>query len=125
MAGPAPDENVLLVAEEECQKIARGVRAVLAASRAIDTLDRERHPEAFGDAPWLAVFDDQDLAAFVDEMGGAILGVLGSIAGPLDRLYTLGQGWRTTATVLADPVSREVLLGPHNANDFIEVQRPV
>ena len=94
------------------------------ARKAIGSPEHERHTTAFGDAPWLTVFDDDDLATFVAETESAILDVLRSRAGPLDRLRTLAEGWRTTATALSDPVSREILLGRHDPDDFVEVPRP-
>ncbi|HVX23555.1 MAG TPA: hypothetical protein VHB02_19590 [Acidimicrobiales bacterium] len=118
------DDGLVLLAEEQYEEIVRWIRAVLVASRAIGMPEAERQPGAFGDSPWLAVFDDEDLTTFVEEMGKAIFDVLGSTAGTVDGLRTVGQEWRTTATVLADPVSREVLLGRHDVDDFIEISRP-
>lgn len=118
----ASGDVLVLLAQRQFDEIARWIRAVLDASRALASPGAERRPEDFGDAPWLAVLDDEDLTTFVDEIQPAILDAVASgRAGDLDAL---GDEWRSTATVLADPVSREILLGPHDPDDFVEVPRP-
>lgn len=120
----ADGDNLVLFAEQQYDELTRWARAVLVTIRALQKSQADRRPDDFGDTPWLAVFDDEDLTTFVAEVGNAILIAIGTGAHTVDDLHTLGRDWETTANVIADPLSREILLGHHNADDFIEVSRP-
>jgi hypothetical protein len=76
----------------------------------------------FGEWPWLRVFDAEDLQEFIRELREALI-----VAGREESAALL-QGtlhrWRVTAESLDDPLRRSVLLGPHRAEDFVEVTRP-
>lgn len=76
----------------------------------------------FGDQEWLAVFDDDDLATFAEELGAALL--VASRQRSTDELHRIVSEWRVTADALADPERRELLLSRHDEADFVEVQRP-
>jgi len=55
-------------------------------------------------------------------MQSALLSAL--VSGSVHEVLSLGREWETTATVLADPQNREMLLGRPTADDFVEVSRP-
>lgn len=82
----------------------------------------DRSPTDFGKHAWLQVFDDDDLATFVGELGEALLAAArqGSSA-DLDKLV---DDWRVTAEALSDDDRRDVLLGHPEDSDFVEVARP-
>jgi hypothetical protein len=77
---------------------------------------------AYGDWPWLRVFDAEDLREFTRELREALI-----IAGREESAALIDdtlQRWRVTAESLDDPLRRSVLLGPHLPEDFVEVSRP-
>lgn len=76
----------------------------------------------YGEWPWLENFDDEDLQEFIHE-------ILELLTAPTDeasemRLEEMLQAWRLTAEELADPVRREILLGTHSGDDFVEAVPP-
>lgn len=82
----------------------------------------ERTPRDFGDLTWLRHFDDEDLETFLTEVRAAV-----SVAyhdDDLTEFQQLVRDWRVTASELADPARREVLLGGFEADDFVDVARP-
>jgi hypothetical protein len=68
--------------------------------------------------PWLAVFDEDDLAAFFSELRAAML------AGDTAAAEACMRAWRMTAGALSDPETRAVLTSPLDGADFSEVPRP-
>lgn len=73
-------------------------------------------------APWLAVFDADDRAAFFRELRFAVSAAeeTGDAAG----VETCLHAWRVTAGALSDPETRAVLTLPLDGADFGEVPRP-
>lgn len=82
----------------------------------------DRAAADFDEQPWLAVFSDEDLAAFVTELRDALL--VAAREGSSGVLEGLIHDWRVTAAVLADDERREILLGHYDQSDFVEVARP-
>jgi hypothetical protein len=75
-----------------------------------------------GDWAWLAVFDENDLGEFLEEMREAFLSASRDES-PTAVEETL-EAWRVTAEALSDPARRDVLLGEPRIDDFVEVTRP-
>lgn len=96
---------------------------LLAVERTLAEPASTRSGEAdYGEWDWLRVFDDEDLSEFVSEAREALLAVFREASTlPIDKTI---ERWRITAGVLADPVRREVLLGTHSEEDFIEIEPP-
>ncbi len=82
----------------------------------------ERTVDDFGELEWLAVFNDDDLATFAQELGAALLAA--TREGSAEELHRIVADWRVTAEVLSDPERRAILLDGHGDSDFVEVQRP-
>ena len=87
-------------------------------------LRRSELPRAaeLGELAWLRSFERGDLEEFVSELHDAL------IAANADEdtvaLDDCIHGWRTTARQLEDPLRREVLLGPHVPEDYVEASEP-
>jgi len=75
-----------------------------------------------GDLAWLRVFDLEDLREFVDELHESL--VTAHADRTIDSLNECINAWRVTARQLEDPLRRRVLLGPHEPENFEEVERP-
>jgi hypothetical protein len=83
---------------------------------------RELVPADYGEWTWLRVFDEVDRATFIEEMHDAL--IVAAREESAELLEETLDRWRTTARVLDDPLRREVLLGTHRDEDFVEVHRP-
>jgi hypothetical protein len=75
-----------------------------------------------GELAWLRVFGLDDLSEFTGELNDAL--VTAHADRSADSLKDCVNAWRVTARQLADPLRQEVLLGTHDAQDFVETQRP-
>lgn len=74
---------------------------------------------ALGDLAWLRVFNRQDLLEFRDELYEVLIAAISDEATPaLDECV---QAWKVTARQLQDPLRRAVLVGAHEANEYVEV----
>ncbi len=74
-----------------------------------------------GPLAWLAAFDEDDRAAFFEELRDAL-----SIAEATSDSTSVGaclKEWRTTTPALSDPLRREILMGS-GSDDYAEVSRP-
>jgi hypothetical protein len=71
---------------------------------------------------WLAVFDDDDRAAFFAEIRVALEDA--EAAGDAAAIETCLHAWQVTAEAMSGPVAREVLTRPAGEGDFKEVPRP-
>jgi hypothetical protein len=76
-------------------------------------------PSALGDLAWLRVFGRRDLVEFRDELHEVLIAAISD--GSPAALEECIQAWRVTARQLEDPLRKSVLIGQHDANDFVEV----
>jgi hypothetical protein len=76
----------------------------------------------YGDWPWLATLDVEELNEFVSTLREAI--IVSEREGVVSTLEELLRRWRVTAQALDDPLRRRVLLGTPRDEDFVEVSRP-
>lgn len=104
-----------VVAHDELLSAAR---AFLAAQLAVE--NRATRPIEFGELAWLAVFDDDDRASFLEEFRDTLAT---GLAGDLAPLHDCVRAWRTTAQALNDPARRAILVGAGN-DDYVELDRP-
>jgi hypothetical protein len=95
----------------------------------LDVVERARAKPApdrvardYGDLTWLRHLDDDDLATFISEVRAAVF--VAYHDDDLTELDQLIRDWRATASELADPTRREILLGRHNPDDYVEANRP-
>jgi hypothetical protein len=77
---------------------------------------------SYADWPWLRAFDREDLEEFAREMREAV--IIGGREESVGLLEETLHRWRVTAAALEDPMRRNVLLGAHVDDDFVEVSRP-
>lgn len=76
-----------------------------------------------GTLAWLRVFDKEDQRAFLEDLHDAM--VAASADEDLAPVEELVRDWRTTATQLADPLRRAVLLSDHvDRDDLAPADRP-
>lgn len=117
--------SLVMLREGHVLALTLAARWSMARSRlaALLGLPPESRPNAaYGEAAWLRVFDDDDLREFLTELDEALVATLADESpGPLEQLLS---DWRATATALADPKTRGVLLGDFRFDDFEEVDRP-
>ena len=117
--------RLLLVGERhlhDTDEVFFWLRVFLHTSSAIEKPATARMSADFPEAPWLAEFDDEDLSSFLDELRASLIDAIDS--GDSSDLELLVSEWKSTARAIADPERREVLLGSHRPDDFIEIQRP-
>lgn len=116
-------------AYEDMLEHAEGMRQMAAATASFITIDRAvdhdgRAPSLaeLGAWTWARHLPADDAREFVRDVGDALYASCqeGSM-GPLAA--TLAE-WRATAEALADPVSRETLLGEWSPRDYVETDRP-
>lgn len=104
-------------------KIANAVANLLTLERAI--IYKQAGPldlASFGEWTWLRLFDEDDLAGFINEMHEAV--IVAAREESAELLDETLHRWRVTADVLQDPLRREVLLGLDREEDYVEVSRP-
>lgn len=84
--------------------------------------DKTLAPSDYGEWTWLRAFDHEEVATFMGEMRYAL--VVAAREESSDLIEEILDRWRVTARVLDDSLRREVLLGTHRDEDFVEVSRP-
>lgn len=103
------------------EEIAKWSRAHM---RLEELLRREAAPDVgdFGDLAWLRVFEGEDLQEFVEDLHAALIAAhADEDVSVLDECV---RAWRVTARQLEDPLRRQILLGRHKPDDFVEAREP-
>jgi hypothetical protein len=79
--------------------------------------------EAFGQWPWLRMFDHEDLEEFVAEMRQAL--VIAARERSVRHVNETLKAWYNTAVSLDDPLRQDILLsGVADDDEFVEAKRP-
>ena len=117
--------SLLLLPEHRVRALSAVVRAAInlaGLEMALASAPGDLSLQDLGEWTWLRGFDRDDLAEFVQEMRQALI-IAGREEVP-EAIDEVLDAWRVTAQVLGDPTGRQVLLGEHRDEDFIEVSRP-
>lgn len=75
-----------------------------------------------GDLAWIRVFDQDDVAAFADELHGAL--ITGLADKDISFIEEVVEAWRLTARQMEDPLRKAILTSPLAPSDFEEVASP-
>lgn len=75
-----------------------------------------------GQNAWIRSLPVEDLAEFASELGEAL--AASAADDSADVLDDLVDAWKATARQLEDPLRRRILLSSHNADDYVDAERP-
>lgn len=79
-------------------------------------------PSELGALAWLAVFDEDDRASFLDELRDALS--VAETTNDASAVEVCLREWQTTARALSDPDRRRILASEGN-DDYAEVDPPI
>lgn len=120
------DGTPLLMVPEGCYQVLAELRdwmlAYLTLEAALARPRPQRRVEDLGPLAWAAVFDDEDLETFRQELSAVLSRATASRR--LDLLERLVGDWARTARALEDDEVRAALTGDAADDDFVEVGPP-
>lgn len=127
------DGESLIVAREEAyealhrqvsafRELADAMASFITLDRAVDHEHRAPSLAELGSWTWVRHLPADDAAEFVRDVSEALYASCRELS--LAPLSEVVDAWRATAEALADPLSRETLLGSSDSADYVEVQRP-
>ena len=106
----------------QLEAITEVARTAVGALLAAAALSRgQARPAELGQFAWLAAFDDDDRVEFFAELRDAL--AVAEATRDAAPVETCLREWRATARALSDPLAREILTRPGDA-DYAEVTRP-
>lgn len=94
----------------------------LALTGALNRNRDDRQTTDFGGVAWADTLSEDDLNEFRREFGNELTRATAS--GSAETVVRCVHEWRMTAATLADPVSRDILEGRFDDDDFVDVERP-
>jgi hypothetical protein len=122
----APDGEALVMLRQASLDHLTGLRdytlAYLMLDNALSRPRGQRHAADFGAWAFLDVFDEDDIEQFRTEVNGALVRAIAT--GDATSVEETLKAWRTSASTLADPIARAILVGEDDPSDWVEVDRP-